>query len=124
MLESTLQTLLTLERTISSERGNLVFFGLIKRPDLVERWDLVVSASWFNADDHSGDFNYIWGKTRELLADLSFLNTVVLLRPTEPFIQLITRVARIEHSIANFQEVSMNGLRLEHAIIFTSANPG
>src|SRR2546421_8421493 len=35
---------------ISAERGEFVFFGLFLREEAVDKWDLVISAPWIEAD--------------------------------------------------------------------------
>ena len=41
-----IEKIVSLEQTISTEKGDFVFFALFLREDAQDKWDLVVSAPW------------------------------------------------------------------------------
>ena len=61
-LDDLLDKLAVIERDISAEKGELTFFGLLKRWSPTESWILIVSSSWSDEDEHPAAIDYIVDK--------------------------------------------------------------
>lgn len=110
-----------IEREISQEKGPFTLFGLFQREDSVNYWDLVVSAQWIGTDERPA-LDYIVAKLNKYLseADLLKLSRIVILDPSEPFVQTITSIVQVEHGRIEFKNNIFNGIPMQEAIIFTA----
>lgn len=78
---------------ILREKTSLKFFGLFRRMDLEEKWDILLSADWLS-DKKEDDLVYVINKlNREFPDNLDFLAQIALLKPSEDFIKkLLVRI--------------------------------
>jgi|SRR5581483_5540131 len=75
---------------INAERttGLLRLFVLIARADIDGKWDIIVSADWFEKTNSESDLVYIIQKLKsEFGENLEFLARIVVATPKEIFIQ-------------------------------------
>ena len=92
MIKQIFKKLESLEKEIADERGEFSLFGLFLREDAENRWDLVVAASWLNADSMD-DINYITNKLKSHIGknELLFISRIVLLDLHDPIVQIIKK---------------------------------
>ena len=121
MIEDIIKKLIKTENRISEEKGSFNFFGLFKRTDLEDTWDLIISAFWFSTNKQA-DLIYIIKEIRKDLniEDLSFLTRVVLIKPEDKFIKKLNMAINIQHGMTEMINTQIDGIRLRHAYIITS----
>jgi len=107
----------TIELAISKEKGKFALFALFVRPHVQNVWDLVVSAPWIGKQKKE-TLNYILEKIDP--KDLMAISRVVILEPTDPFVQMVNNFIATEHSSGEFQNCTFNNVFIEHAFIVTS----
>ena len=52
-MKQTIEKLASLERDIASEKGEFSLFALFLREDADDKWDLLASASWLEANNRA-----------------------------------------------------------------------
>ena len=120
-MRSFVNKLLVLEREISSQRGDFALFALFLREDVPDKWDLVVAAPWFGADDRK-TLDYLSQKIRSRLKpqELLTISRIVVVGPSDPSVKAIQRVLSVEHGAAEFKNCNFFGLQIKQAYIITS----
>lgn len=94
-MKEIIEKLKNIRDEIISEKnqGKLRFFGLIARADLEGKWDILLSADWFKENNKEKDLVYFIEKLKnKFKKDLEFLSKIVLLAPSEMFIQQLAKV--------------------------------
>jgi hypothetical protein len=75
------------------DKSLLRFFGLIARTDLENKYDLLISADWLEKSNSEKDLIYVIDSLKkEFTDDFDFLSQIVLLIPSEEFIQTLLRM--------------------------------
>lgn len=115
------EKLRSLERRISSEKGAFVLFGLFLRPNGLDKWDLLASAPWLEADKKEG-LQYLANKVRSQLDADEFLSLsrIVLLEEGNPALEAIQQAIRVKHGRAEVKDCVFSGVAIQQAYIITS----
>jgi hypothetical protein len=110
-----------LERTISEENGAFALFALFLREDAVDRWDLIVSAPWIEADRKEA-LSRITKNIQETFSpeELSLLSRVVLVELANPAVEAVNQAVAIQHGQAEIRDSNFFGLQIKHAYVITS----
>jgi hypothetical protein len=112
---------LKVEKALAEEKGPFALFALFLREDAPDKWDLVVSAPWVEADKESA-LKLISSKVREFIKppDLFAVSRVVIVEPTSPAVQAINQAFDTQHSTIEVKDSNFFGLAIKHAHIFAS----
>lgn len=110
-----------LERTLSEENGAFALFALFLREDAVDRWDLIVSALWIEADRKSA-LSLVTKIIQETFSpdELSLLSRVVLVELANPAVEAVNQAVAIQHGQAEIRDSNFFGLQIKHAYVITS----
>ena len=124
MIRHLMEKLRSLEKEIADERGDFSLFALFLREDAENRWDLVLSALWLNADSLE-DINYIANKLKYRLGEneLLFISRIVLLNLSDPIVKIINNnwgISRGGSLELNDPQIFNTGLPFKHAYIIIS----
>lgn len=114
-----------LEKDISAEKGDFYLFALFCREDAPDKWDLVVSAPWLEADEKQG-LNYLADKVRARLnePELLSLSKIVVLEADNPVVDAVRRsVQDTRHGRVELDNQDFAGVQVAHACISTSTAP-
>ncbi len=124
-IEPMVEKLAYLERDVSSERGEFSLFGLFLREDAPDRWDLVVSAPWLEANQRDG-LRYLAGKLKSFLdaKERLMLSRVVILEKDNPGMAAFRKMVSIRHGKFELADSVFFGLQIRHAYIITSTDTG
>jgi hypothetical protein len=79
-------------KDLAASKGPFALFGLLQREEAQDRWDLVVSAAWLR-DDSIESLREITHPLQTALepADLMRISRVVLLNPSDAFVQTVNK---------------------------------
>jgi len=115
------QKLAPLERMVSQEKGDFSLFGLFLKEDTPDRWDLLVSAPWVEADKGAA-LRYLADAIRTHLTpeEARYLSRIVIIDSRNPALRAINRALGVEHGQAEVQDSVFFGLLIKHAYIITS----
>ena len=120
-MKALVRKFIALEKKISDERGRFALFALFLRGDVRDKWDLVVAAEWFGADEKK-TLDYLARRIRSHLKpqELLILSRIVLANPSDPAVKAIQNTLEIEHGSVEVRNSDFFGLRIKHAYIITS----
>lgn len=114
----------SIETDLSQERGPFVLFALVRREDVPDRWDLLLSAPWIGenkealVDDVVSRISSKWG-SQELIN----LSRIVVVNPNEPAVVEFNKAFPAEHNWIDLRDSVIFGLPATHAIVITSRRP-
>lgn len=91
--------------TLEKEFGPLLVFALFLRADPLEKWDIVLSATWLNPNDISS-YNIVTSKIQAVLStsELVQLARVVILTDSDPVVSFLQNSETVING--HFGEVS------------------
>lgn len=114
-----------LEMEISQKQGDFSLFALLLREDAPNRWDLVVSASWFWSDK-TKTLDYLVKKLRSRLTsnELVTLSRIVLIDESNPTLRALQQDFQVHHAPIEVQDCNLFGLQFQRGYIFTSRRNG
>ena len=120
-MKQLVEKLVPLEREISADKGEFALFALFLREDAQDRWDLVVSASWIEADKKKA-LDYLVNQLQPRLKpqELLSISRIVLIDEDNPALEAIHKAIRAEHGTTEVRNSNFFGLQIEHAYIITS----
>ena len=120
-IEPMVEKLASLEREVSSEKGEFSLFGLFLREDSNDRWDLLVSAPWLEANERDG-LRYLAGEIQSRLdvKEQVSLSRVVILEKGNPVLAAIHKMVGVSHGRAEVQDSVVSGLEFRRGYIITS----
>lgn len=106
---------------IQLEKGEVSFFGVLKMDELLDKWTVLLSASWSTEATKKEDFEYIRNLIRSTLSPEEFSNVARLgiLSKDAQLIQLLLKY-QSDTEIAN--ETKLNGNVVHQGYILVS-NP-
>ena len=110
-----------LEQEIAQVKGDFAFFAAFEHEDVVGKWDLIVSASWFAADKQEA-YRFLTERVNSKLTPMSasLLSRIVLLDPSDPIVKLATSGVQCEHATRELVNCEYNGFVVKHAYYVTS----
>ena len=117
-----IEKLASLEREIASEKGEFSLFALFLREDADDKWDLVASAPWLEANSRES-LEYLVNQLRSRLdtQELLSLSMIVLLEKDNPVLEAIHKAIKVRHDMAEVRDNIAFGVPIKHAYIITSA---
>jgi len=117
-----------LEKEISSEKGDFSLFGLFRREDAGNKWDLIVSSPWLQTDTKRG-LDYLADKVRAKLSEKELLSMsrIVVLEAGNPVVDAVRKSVQdtrheqdIRHEKVELENQDFAGVRVAYACISTS----
>lgn len=123
-MKQLLDKFVALEKELALERGDFVLFSLFERDDAQGKWDVVISASWLDANQKES-MHFIANRIRAKFKseELISLSRVVLLSPTDAFVRNVNSAVQVEHGRAELLNNAFNGMEIKHAFLITSKRP-
>jgi hypothetical protein len=120
-MKQTIEKLASLERDIASEKGEFSLFALFLREDGDNKWDLLASAPWLEADNRES-LDYLVNQLRARLdtQELLSLSMVVLLDKDNPVLEAVHKAVKVRHGMAEVRDSISFGVPIKHAYIITS----
>ena len=120
-MKELLQRFVALERALSQDRGPFTLFALFLREDAVDKWDLILAATWIE-EDRKQALSDITSRIQATFAagDLSLLSRVVFVELANPAVEAMNKAIRLEHGEAEVRDSNFFGLQIKHAYIITS----
>lgn len=111
----------SVEREVSSEKGDFRLFVLLLREDARDRWDLLVSAPWLEANKRDG-LEYLVNKLQVGLdaQERLSLSRVVILEEDNPVLAAVQRIAGVSHGRLEMRDIVVNGIEIRQAYVITS----
>ena len=124
-MKELVEKLRSLEVQIAKQKGEFSLFALFLREEAPDKWDLVVSASWFWREQKK-TLNYLAEKLRSHLTrdELLILSRIVLIDATDPGLEAIHGTVDVEHGATEVMNCNFFGLEIRHAYIITSKRKG
>ena len=121
-MKQIIEKLASLERDIASEKGEFSLFALFLREDADDKWDLLASASWLEANNRES-LEYLVNQLRTRLdtQELLSLSMIVLLEEGNPVLEAIHKAIKVKHGMAEVRDSISFGVPIKHAYIITSA---
>jgi hypothetical protein len=113
-----------LEKEIAQERGDFVLFALVQREETMPgRWDLLVSAPWFEKNEKA-TLDYLAEKLNATLSaqEMIQISRIILFPPDDPRLQEFKhRVKRpVVHGNVELSRWTFSNMPVSHAHIVTS----
>ena len=120
-MKQIIEKLASLERDIASEKGEFSLFALFLREDADDKWDLLASAPWLDANKRES-LEYLVNQLRSRLdtQELLSLSMIVLLEKDNPVLEAIHKEVRVRHGMAEVRDSIFCGVPIKHAYIITS----
>ena len=120
-MEQMVEKLALLEREVSSEKGEFVLFGLFLREDANDRWDLLVSAPWLEANERDG-LRYLAGEIQSRLdvEEQLSLSRVVILEEDNQVLAAVQRTVSTSHTTIEVEDSVFFGMQFRRAYVITS----
>lgn len=105
-------------REIAAKKGDFSLFGLFKRADSPDTWDLVVSAPWLER----GELKALREFTDLLSSEigeqsLRQFSRIVTLKPSDPAVNAVVSAFSIDDGEVRVRRSTLFGLEIEDAII-------
>jgi len=124
MKEQTLQKLASMEREISDEKGEFSLFGAFLREDAQneDKWDILASAPWLEANEKEG-LAYLAKEVRRRLEpdELLSISRIVILEKGNPTLEAIHKTVKVKHGKVKVENCNFFGVEITQACINTSS---
>jgi len=124
MKKETREKLALLEREISDEKGEFSLFGLFLREDAQDedKWDILVSALWLDADKKEG-LAYLANEIQKRLEpdELLSISRIVVLERGDPILEAIHKAVNVKHGEVEVKDSNFYGVQITQACISTSS---
>jgi len=90
---------------LEKEKGPLLIFAIFLREDPLEKWDIIISATWLNSEEMSA-YKLISSRLRDALNDSELLqfSRIVILDPEDPVVSFLLDLQTIKNG--GYQELS------------------
>lgn len=120
-MQQLVETFISIEREISSEKGGFTLFALILLEDAFNKWDVVVCAPWLKSDERES-YDYIVKHVKAHLKQKEMLTLarIVILKEDNPGLDAIHEAINTEHNSIEIKDSNFFGLEIKHAYIITS----
>lgn len=121
MNDEVVKKFMSIEKEVAKEKGSFVLFGLFEREDTPNMWDMVISASWLDVKKKE-NYDYFARKINAKLTaqEVVMLSRIVLLAPSEPFVERVTSAVKTQHNNPRFTNCIFNGVFIKDAYIISS----
>ena len=120
-MKQTIEKLAFLERDIASEKGEFSLYALFLREDADDKWDLLASAPWLEANKRES-LDYLVNQLRSRLdtPELLSLSRIVLFEKGNPALEAIHKRIKVRHGMVEVRDSISFGVPIKHAYIITS----
>ena len=120
-MKQTIEKLASLEHDLASEKGEFSLFALFLREDADDKWDLLVSAPWLEANKRES-LDYLVNQLRSRLdtQELLSLSRIVVLEKGNPVLEAIHKRIKVRHGMVEVRDSISFGVPIKHAYIITS----
>ena len=103
---------------VSAERGEFVFFGLFLREEALDKWDVVISAPWLEADKLKALKEFVEKVTTIVgKQELLTLSRIVPLYPNDPNLDALLQAVQVDNGPLELWHPDFFGLDIKHAYI-------
>ena len=103
---------------VSAERGEFVFFGLFLREEALDKWDVVISAPWLEADKLKALKEFVEKVTTIVgKQELLTLSRIVPLDPNDPNLDAVLKAVQVDNGPLELWHPDFFGLDIKHAYI-------
>ena len=121
-MKQIIEKLISLERDIASEKDEFSLFALFLREDADDKWDLLASAPWLEANNRKS-LDYLVNQLRSRLdtQELLSLSMIVVLEKGNPVLEAIHKAIKVRRGMAEVRDSISFGVPIKHAYIITSA---
>ena len=115
------EEIVSIERQTSREKGEFSLFALFLREESPDKWDLIVSAPWIEADKE-GSLRYLASLVQSRLtpSGLLSLSKIVLIDVDNPALEAVQNTVAVEHGKVEVRDSNYFGLPIKQAYIITS----
>ena len=115
------EEIVSIERQTSREKGEFYLFALFLREESPDKWDLIVSAPWIEADKE-GALRYLASLVQSRLtpSELLSLSKIVLIDVDNPALEAVQNTVAVEHGKVEVRDSNFFGLPIKQAYIITS----
>jgi predicted O-linked N-acetylglucosamine transferase (SPINDLY family) len=124
MKTETREKLALLEQEVSDKKGEFSLFGLFLREDAQDedKWDLLVSALWLDADKKEG-LAYLAKEIQKQLKpdELMSISRIVVLEKGDPILEAIHKTVKVKHGKVEVKDSNFSGIQITQACISTSS---
>jgi len=124
MKTETRKKLALLEQEVSEEKGEFSLFGLFLREDAQDedKWDLLVSALWLDADKKES-LAYLAKEIQKRLEpdELMSISRIVVLEKGDPILEAIHKAVKVKHGKVEVKDSNFSGVQITQACISTSS---
>jgi len=124
MKKETREKLALLEREVSDEKGEFSLFGLFLREDAQDedKWDILVSALWLDADKKES-LAYLAKEIQKRLEpdELLSISRIVVLERGDPILEAIHKAVNVKHGKVEVKDSNFSGIQITQACISTSS---
>ena len=120
-MKQTIEKLASLERDIASEKGEFSLYALFLREDADDKWDLLASAPWLEANKRES-LDYLVNQLRVRLntQELLSLSRIVVLEEGNPVLEAIHKRIKVRHGMVEVRDSISFGVPIKHAYIISS----
>ena len=120
-MEQLVDKLASLEREVSSQKGDFALFGVFVREDAQNRWDLLVSAQWLEANKKEA-LEYLADRLKLQLDAQEWLSLsrVVILEKGNPILAAVRRMVNVRHGRVKMENNVVSGLEIRRAYVITA----
>lgn len=124
MKKETREKLASLEKDVSTEKGEFSLFGLFLREDAKDedKWDILVAAPWLDANEKQG-LEYLAKEIQKRLEpdELLSISRIVILEKDNPILKAINKSVKAKHVEFEVEDSNFYGIQITHAFISTSS---
>jgi len=124
MKEQTLEKLASMEREVADEKGEFSLFGAFLREDAQgeDKWDILASAPWLEANEKEG-LAYLAKEIRRRLEpdELLSISRIVILEKGNPTLEAIHKAVKVKHGKVEVKDSNFFGVQITQACISTSS---
>lgn len=122
-MKKIIEKFITIEKKIANQKGRFRLFALFEREDAQDKWDVIISAQWFEKNKKE-TLKFIVDSIKEELTsdEMLIISRIVLLEPKNPLVININNSIQREHSSNEIIDCTFDGIFIKHAYIVTSKN--
>ena len=109
---------------VSATRGEFVLFGLFLREEAPDKWDLVISAPWLEAEKLKALREFVEKATPIVGSqELLVLSRIVTLSPDDSNLDALLQAVQVDNGPLELWNPDFFGLDIKHAYILRAKRP-
>lgn len=123
-MKSVAEKLVSVEKRVAEQKGDMNLFALFSRGDSPETWDLLVAGLWIERSKESA-LRYLTEMVQDALSSDEMMNIsrIVLIDVDNPELGPIGKEFQVMHGLVETSNRYFFGLKIAHAYIVTSQAP-